>query len=79
MLNANRLRISLAVVTLAGAFHLDRAHAAAPASAGPCDSYVHGYAAGYCASTGKKPASIIFTCHLDGTVTVHEVTCHEPT
>jgi hypothetical protein len=77
MLNATKFRVSLALVTLAGAFHLNSAKAAEPAQA-DCQSYANGYAAGYCAATGTTPASITFTCYPNGSVTVHKVTCHEP-
>jgi hypothetical protein len=79
MLNATRLRISLAVVTLAGAFHLDSAQAAEPLSVGPCDTYADGYAAGFCAARGGRPAEIVYTCNPDGTITVHSVSCIQPT
>lgn len=78
MLNANKLRVGLAVFTLAGAFNLDSAQAAEPAQT-DCDSYADGYAAGFCAAKGGTPAEITYTCNPDGTVTVHNVTCYEPT
>lgn len=77
MLSATRLRVSLAIVTLAGAFHLQSAQAAEPGSVGPCETWVDGYAAGYCAARGGKPASVSFTCNADGTVVIHEVKCFE--
>ncbi len=77
MLNATRLRISLAAVILAGAFHLDSAQAAEPAQVN-CAAYADGYAAGYCAARGGTPAQIIFTYNPDGTITVHNVSCYDP-
>jgi hypothetical protein len=46
MLHATRLRISLAVVTLAGAFHLASVQAAEPAQT-DCKSYADGNAFGF--------------------------------
>lgn len=77
MLNATRLRISLAVVTLAGAFHLDSAQAAEPAQT-DCQSYAMGYAAGLCATKDQKPYSVTYTCNSDGTANIIEVTCIQP-
>jgi hypothetical protein len=77
MLNANKLRVSLALVTLAGAFHLDRAEAAAPMQA-DCYSYANGYATGFCAATGGKPSSVTFTCNDDGTASIVDVKCIQP-
>jgi hypothetical protein len=78
MLHATRLRISLAVVTLAGAFHLASVQAAEPAQT-DCKSYADGYAFGFCAASGGRPTEIIYTCNPDGTITVHSVTCIQPT
>lgn len=77
MLNATRLRVSLAIVTLAGAFHLDSAQAAEAGGAAPCDSYAMGFAAGFCAATGDRPLAVTYTCNADGTAQIHEVTCLE--
>lgn len=79
MLNGTKFRLGLAVVTLAGAFHLDRAHAAESAGGAPCDSYADGYANGFCAGKGGRPAGIVYTCNPDGTATIISVSCIEPT
>jgi hypothetical protein len=80
MSNGNKLRISLALVTLAGALQLDRAHAAEAASVAPCDSWAQGYGAGFCAAKGQAPASIAYICNADGTATILSISCfHLPT
>jgi hypothetical protein len=79
MLNANKLRVSLALVTLAGAFHLNRAEAAAPASVIDCQSYALGYAAGVCATKKLKPAGVTYTCNEDGTANIITISCVEMT
>lgn len=79
MLNATKLRVSLALVTLAGAFHLDRAHAAVPAQVTDCHSYAQGYAAGICATQKLKPAGALYTCNEDGTANIIEIYCVTPT
>lgn len=79
MLNATKLRVSLAVITLAGAFHLNSAQAAETASADDCDSYANGYAVGYCAAGGGRPASITYTCRSDGTAAIEAIKCIYPT
>ena len=77
MQNATRFRVSLAIVTLAGAFHLDSAQAAEPGRADDCDTWAQGYAAGFCAAKGGQPASVSYTCNTDGSITIHEVRCFE--
>jgi hypothetical protein len=79
MLNMNRVRISLAIVTLAGAFQLNPADASEPIRADDCQSFAAGYAAGYCAAKGGVSGGVLYTCNPDGTVTIHRVTCVEPT
>ena len=77
MLSATKLRVSLAIVTLAGAFHLNSAQAAEPGSADECDTWAAGYASGFCAAKGGRPSSVSYTCNTDGSITIHEVTCLE--
>lgn len=78
MPSANKLRVSLAVITIAGAFHLDSAQATEPTQ-GDCLSYADGYATGFCAAKGGRPSAVSYTCNPDGSVTIHNVTCIEPT
>ncbi|HEX6038624.1 hypothetical protein [Longimicrobium sp.] len=78
MPNATKFRVSLAVITLAGAFHLNSAQASAPANT-DCDSYAQGYAAGLCATKKQKPVGVVYTCNLDGTANIESVTCVTPT
>jgi hypothetical protein len=77
MLSATKLRVSLAIVTLAGAFHLNGVQAAESGRAAPCDTWADGYAVGFCAAKGGRPSSVTYTCNTDGTATIHEVTCLE--
>lgn len=78
MPNATRFRISLAVVTLAGAFHLNSAQASTPANT-DCHSYALGYAAGLCATKSQKPVGVVYTCNPDGTANIESVSCVTPT
>ena len=76
MLNATRLRVSLAIITLAGAFHLDNAPVAEPGRV-DCDSYASWYADGYCAAKNADWSSVTYSCNGDGTARIHSVSCLE--
>lgn len=80
MLNATQLRISLAIVTFAGAFHLDSAQAAEPARVSNCESYAIAYAEAYCGAKEAYWSSVTYNCNSDGTAKILSVSClEEPT
>jgi hypothetical protein len=76
MKNGLRFRsIGLAVVVMAGVFHLSTAEAAVPARMDSCDDYAAGYVDGYCDAQGKDWSSVSYRCNANGTVTILAVSC----
>jgi hypothetical protein len=77
--NASKLRISLAIITIAGAYHLDSARAAEPARQGDCHVFAVAYATSVCESKGGRPSSVTYTCEFGEPGTILSVTCVYPT
>lgn len=77
--NSNKFRISLGVVILAGAFHLDSARATMLPPQDDCQVFAIAYATSYCTSKGGRPASVTYTCYLGQPATIESVTCVYPT
>lgn len=78
-MNATRLRISLAIATLAGAFHLDPAQADAPPRQDSCVEYAVTYATVYCNGKKARFSEVTYSCNPDGTANIHSVSCVLPT
>lgn len=75
---ATRLRIGLVAVTVAGAVYLDPAQAAVAIRQDECEEFVRLYMNRYCTDKGGQSSDVTYTCHPDGSVTIHSVVCVSP-
>lgn len=74
-MNASKLRISLTIITFAGAYHLDSAWAVAPTSQDSCVDYAIAFASAYCDGKNGQWTEVRYTCNPDGTASVKSVAC----